>query len=169
MGALTRKTFSWLTKLKPAYVACRLLSACRISPSAVNTIASSPSGTYGTCPAPRRLSYKSYVYHVHLIILLHNTSFYGSSCANNGKDALNTPDHVYLMYRQMVSTTTHGRWGPTQTHDARKESTGEFFNSRETRWLNNRRLWSTIPQDGGFHKARLFHKRDKGWLPPLVD
>eukprot|EP00959_Pyramimonas_sp_CCMP1952_P058010 1210861-Pyramimonas_sp.AAC.1 len=25
--------------------------------------------------------------------LLNITSFYGSSCANNGKDALNTPDH----------------------------------------------------------------------------
>eukprot|EP00959_Pyramimonas_sp_CCMP1952_P043535 910414-Pyramimonas_sp.AAC.1 len=24
-----------------------------------------------------------------------NTSFYGSSCANNGKDALNTPEALY--------------------------------------------------------------------------
>mmetsp|Transcript_24169 Transcript_24169/g.82492 ORF Transcript_24169/g.82492 Transcript_24169/m.82492 type:complete len:220 (+) Transcript_24169:632-1291(+) len=44
----TWNTFSALMYPKPLWVACRLLSACRMSPSAVNTRASRPSGTWAT-------------------------------------------------------------------------------------------------------------------------
>ena len=47
----TLNTFSWLTYPNPLCVAWMLFSACRMSPSAVNTTASTPSGTYGTASA----------------------------------------------------------------------------------------------------------------------
>lgn len=45
---VTLKTFSWFTKRNPVNVACKLFNACRMSPSAVKMVASSPSGIYGT-------------------------------------------------------------------------------------------------------------------------
>ena len=51
-GVPTLNTASWLTSPLPEAVACRLFSACRMSPSAVNTTASRPSSIVATCAVP---------------------------------------------------------------------------------------------------------------------
>ena len=43
-----------------------------------------------------RISYTTYYTTYHTIILRNITSFYGSSCANNGKGALNTQEALPL-------------------------------------------------------------------------
>src|SRR5271156_989871 len=47
----TLKTLSPLTNPNPAHVLCKLLIACRMSPSALNTNAASPSSEYSTFSA----------------------------------------------------------------------------------------------------------------------
>eukprot|EP00959_Pyramimonas_sp_CCMP1952_P254022 5306633-Pyramimonas_sp.AAC.2 len=46
--------------------------------------------------------------------MVHKYAFYGSSCANNGKDALDTPDHkmVHNMVNNMVHNTVCRRRPP---------------------------------------------------------